>query len=46
MSDLTQLPQAIAKQESWIKANRKPLIIGAVLMLALVLFVLGIVHLL
>jgi hypothetical protein len=36
----------ITKESSWVRTNRKPLVIGAALMLALVLLVIGIVHLL
>jgi hypothetical protein len=36
----------VTKQDSWVKANRKPLIIGAAAMLGVVILILGIVHLL
>lgn len=40
------LQPVIAKEEGWVRANRKPLIVGAAAMLVLVVVVLGIVHLL
>jgi hypothetical protein len=41
-----EVSQLVTKEQSWVKANRKPLIIGAALMLLIVSLVIGIAHLL
>jgi hypothetical protein len=36
----------VTKEQSWVKTNRVPLILGAAAMLGIVLLVIGVVHLL